>query len=226
MRILILSATSQETEGIMNYLSVMKIGPGNLYRGFAGTRLIDILITGPGAVVTAQSLSRQIIYSQYDLVLNAGICGSFKEELPVGSLVTIIKETWGDTGAEDKDDFLDIFDLGLVKRDTPPYSGIHLKNPGHPYVSWFSHYPQVHGLTVSKVHGESKSISKCMVKYNPDVESMEGAAVFLICLSYSVNFQCLRSISNFVVPRDRESWKTALAIKNLNEELKKIVFET
>jgi len=56
-------------------------------------------------------------------------------------------------------------------------------------------------------------------KYNPAVESMEGAAFHYACLLEKIPFFQLRSISNYVEVRDKSKWKIPLAIQQLNENL-------
>jgi len=55
------------------------------------------------------------------------------------------------------------------------------------------------------------------------VESMEGAAFFYACLMAEVPFLEIRSISNFVEPRNRDAWDLPLAIGNLNQVLAEIL---
>ncbi|MNH40683.1 Futalosine hydrolase [compost metagenome] len=66
------------------------------------------------------------------------------------------------------------------------------------------------------------SIAKALKLFPAEVESMEGAAFFYVCLSEGVKCVQLRSISNYVERRNRESWNIPLAIKNLNAELKRL----
>ena len=80
------------------------------------------------------------------------------------------------------------------------------------------------GLTVQKVHGNKLSINELQTHCtNIEVESMEGAAVFYVAKMLDIPVLQLRSISNYVEPRDRSSWKIKEAINNLNEHLIKIL---
>jgi futalosine hydrolase len=51
--------------------------------------------------------------------------------------------------------------------------------------------------------------------YSADIETMEGAAFFFVCLRRQVKFLQLRGISNVVGVRDKAQWKTAEALENL-----------
>ena len=79
--------------------------------------------------------------------------------------------------------------------------------------------PTATGITVNKVHGCAESIAKIKKKYPADIETMEGAAFFYVCLMEKVPFLALRGISNHVEPRDRAAWDIPLAIERVNEVL-------
>ena len=52
---------------------------------------------------------------------------------------------------------------------------------------------------------------------------MEGAAFFYACLLAKIPFLEIRSISNYVEARNRETWNLPLAINNLNQILIEIL---
>lgn len=223
MKILLVSATFKELEGVLSTLEIQNNPEKNFFRGFVGGTLIDCIITGVGASNTAEKLSRKVGCSRYDIVLNIGICGSFRSGLELGSLVNITSELWGDLGVEDHEEFLDLFDISILQPGEYPFTGKKLINQGNKYSEYFAHLPKVSGITVNKAHGSKSSIEKCIEKYEPDVETMESAAIFSICLSQKINFQCLRSISNFVEPRNRAAWDIEKALKNLTTEIKTFI---
>jgi futalosine hydrolase len=223
MKILLVSATYKEVEGVFKTLDTANCLEKNFFRGYAGENLVDIIVNGVGATATGVILERRISFSRYDLVLNIGICGSFRRDLEKGKVVTIVSEIWGDLGVEDHEEFLDLFDLKMLIEDESPFKGRKLINKGNAYSQYLSHLPGVKGITVNKAHGNLESIAKCVEKYNPDVESMESAAIFSVCLSHGINFYCLRSISNFVEPRNRADWEIEKALENLTTEVNKFI---
>ena len=79
----------------------------------------------------------------------------------------------------------------------------------------FDTLPAVTGITVNTVHGTKGSIAAITTRFNPQVESMEGAAFMSACLLHHVAFAQVRAVSNRVEPRNREAWKMADAIRNL-----------
>ena len=182
---------------------------------------LQFLITGVGMTATAFSLGHVLAKNQYHLAINAGIAGAFNRELKIGDVVQVVSEQFGDLGVEEKDGrFTDVFEMGLVEKGQPPFTDGLLKNEGS---SQFSFLPTSKGLTINKVHGTKASIEAIQKKYAVDLESMEGAAFFYACLLSKMPFLEIRSISNYVEPRNRENWDLPLAIRNLNKVLMEVV---
>lgn len=181
---------------------------------------IRILITGVGLTLTALQMGLYLAKERPDLVINAGVAGAINQDLNLGDVVQVISEQFGDLGAEDIDgSFLDIHSMGLIApNDTPFKEGVLHDTEGDK----FSFLPKVKGVSVNKVHGHEKSIESFKKQYPVDIETMEGAAFFLACLQTSSSFLAIRSISNYVEPRNRDGWKLGLAIDQLNQVLLKI----
>jgi futalosine hydrolase len=177
-----------------------------------------VLVTGVGLTATAWHIGRALALQHPDLVLNAGIAGAFDRTLALGDVVQVVAECFGDLGVEEADgSFTDLVQLGLLQADTPPYRAGWM---WHPQAGDAHFLRAVRGLSVNKVHGTAASVTAIRAKY-PDaqIESMEGAAFFYACLLARVPFLAIRSISNYVEPRNRAAWQLPLAIKNLNEVL-------
>lgn len=81
----------------------------------------------------------------------------------------------------------------------------------------------VSAITVNTTHGCIKNIDLFRHKFKADIETMEGAAFFYICLKEGVQFMQIRSISNYVEERNTDKWDIPLAIKNLNDKLFEII---
>ncbi|WP_316770695.1 futalosine hydrolase [Pedobacter frigiditerrae] len=196
MKLLVVAATQKELTKVYEHFNLPT-------EDFIETSNFDILITGVGMTATAFSLGQQLD-KKYDLVLNVGIAGSFDKNTPLGDLVNVFQDTFAELGAEDHDGFLTIDELGFGKSS---YSSSYN----------LSDLPKVNGITVNKVHGNSDSIEVIVKRFAPQVESMEGAAVLYACEKLNIPCLQVRSISNYVTPRAKETWKIGLAIKNLNE---------
>jgi len=67
------------------------------------------------------------------------------------------------------------------------------------------------GVTNSTACGTVAGAERLWKRWQPLVESMEGAAAAHICLLYGVPLVELRGISNLVGPRDRSSWQLEAA---------------
>ncbi|MEZ4954595.1 MAG: futalosine hydrolase [Saprospiraceae bacterium] len=220
MHLLITAATPFEIQPLQTYLETEFEKISEFY--FTKNEVeIQLLITGVGMTYTAFSLGHVLAKNKYHLAINAGIAGAFNRSLRIGDVVQVVSEQFGDLGVEEKDGrFTDLFEMGLLPNDHPPFSNGRLLNEG---TDQFSFLPACHGLTVNKVHGAATTIDAIQEKYGADVETMEGAAFFLACLIAEVPFLQIRSISNYVEPRNREGWDLPKAITNLNKVLIEIV---
>jgi len=206
MKLLIVAATLPEIQPL---LSAFSIGSDSAEKQI-GKHSVTVLTTGPGMVPTAFSLGRHLATKSYDLAINIGIAGSFDFDLTLGSVCLVIKDTFADLGAEDGEEFLPLDQLGLgttvqSQRPNPGFKANQLK--------------EVTGITVNKVHGNELSIEKAITRFNPQIESMEGAAFFYACNQSDVSCIQIRAISNYVERRNRDKWDISLAIKNLNETI-------
>lgn len=177
---------------------------------------VKLLVAGIGMTLTAFNLGGLFAKQRFDLAVNVGIAGAFNRSLKIGDVVNVTSERFADLGVEEADGrFTDVHELGLVDVNAAPFSeGELLKTD-----AGFDFLPKAKGLTVNKVHGFQPSIDALRSKYEADVESMEGAAFFLACLLAGQPFLQIRSISNYVEPRNREAWDLPKAIGNLNEVL-------
>jgi futalosine hydrolase len=214
MKLLLVAATENEIAPLLSFLQgVGKPLPGKAFS--LGNTEVHICISGVGMMSTTYELIKKMNSQSFGFALQAGVAGSFREDIPLGSLVTVQSEQYGDLGAEDHYNFLDVFDLGLLEKDAAPFTGGALYAPVHTYESIMPAV-QVRGLTVNTGSGSAFTIKARREKYNCEVESMEGLAFYYVCLKENLPFAQVRSISNYVIPRDRESWRMKEAIVNLN----------
>ncbi len=177
----------------------------------------DILITGVGMPATVYALTKHLQNNKYDFVIQAGIGGCFDTNIPLGTVVFVTGDRYGDMGAEDHDKYLDVYEMGLADSDKAPFTDGILIAPVSDYHKSIE-LQKVHGITVNTVSGSEPTITQ-RKKYRCEMESMEGAAFHLVCLEEGVPFAQIRSISNYVTPRDRASWKIKEAVINLNDWL-------
>jgi futalosine hydrolase len=205
MNLLIVAATGAE---IAPFTSSLK----------EGSNQISTLITGVGVIAATYALTKHLQSHRYDLILQAGVGGSFDRDIPLGSVVFVTSDRYGDLGAEDKDNYIDIFDMGLMDRGAFPHSDGQLITPPLVVHEWIR-LPRVSGITVNTVSGHERTIQQRYKRYGCQVESMEGAAFHYVCLHEDAPFAQVRAISNYVMPRDKSQWKMKEAITNLNNWL-------
>jgi len=209
MKILLVAATLPEIEPF----HLRYPGAGELNGVAIGKHRVELLVSGAGMVATAYALGRHL-QNPYDLAINAGIAGSFDFNLPPGEVCIVREDTFAEFGAEDGDDFLSAGQLGL---GTDTFSSCPPANFSIPGLK------EVNAITVNKVHGNEFSIAKAIARFNPQIESMEGAAFFYACASAGIPCIQIRAISNFVERRNRESWNIPLAVGKLNETIIKLL---
>lgn len=197
MKTLIVAATKAELAFFYQHYHLPE-------KDFAESRHFDLLITGVGMVATAFALGQHLT-KPYALIINVGIAGCFDRNIELGTLLNITEDTFAELGAENGDEFLSLTELGFGENQ---YQGKTNKA---------INLQSVKAITVNRVSGQEKNIKKLKERFNPVVESMEGAAVFYACKQKNIDCIQIRSVSNYVEPRNKENWKIGLAIKNLND---------
>ncbi len=216
MKILIVAATTFEIAPFLKYLE-KEADKATFFDFQLKGHIIYPLVTGVGALNTAFGLARYKGLEEIDVVINAGVAGSYDSSLPNGEVIEVITDRFADLGVEEADgSFTDVYDLGLVKNDQFPYKKGWIRNTKNKYKTGL---PTVVGLTVNKVHGTATSIAQIKEKYDADVETMEGAGFLYACRMADVNCNQIRAISNLVEPRNKDNWEIERAIDNLNEAL-------
>jgi futalosine hydrolase len=213
MDILLAAATNFEIQPTINYLADRDC--------LIGKNPFEVLITGIGSMSTAYWLTKTIDKHRPDLLIQAGVAGSFSNHYPPGSLVLVNEEVTGDLGVEENNEFKDVFDMGLPQI-SDPYTGKNLVND---QVEWLQQFnlPLVKAVTVNEITTRPARIQQLQQKYQPVVESMEGAAFHYIALIEKIPYIQLRAVSNMVGERDKLKWKMKEAIQLLNEQLITII---
>lgn len=214
MYILLISSTENEIRPVLDWLTSLK--------GIVNGHEIETLITGVGSTATAYSLTRQLLWRAPELVIQAGIGGSFRKEFPPETVAFIIDDVFADLGAYQEGEFTDIFDLGLAAADEHPFTNRSLINPHAEKWAMFG-LPFVRGATINCISSTPEQVATIKSKYDPVIESMEGAALHYACLMENVPFIQLRAVSNFAGERNKNNWKMMEAIAVLNEKLKRIL---
>jgi futalosine hydrolase len=204
-KVLIVAATDMELSAVRKQVSLM-------------TERSDIhfLVTGVGMVNTCFALTQYLLENEPpQLILNLGIAGSFHSVHAIGDVVQVVADRFSELGAEDRNSFLPADKMGLVRSDEITFNTdirVEALNSAS-------------GITVNTVHGSEASIERIRGLFNPDIESMEGAAVAYVAKKFKLPWIQLRAISNRVEARNREAWDIPVALKNLSSTAIKILPE-
>ena len=212
MKIVIISATDFEVTQAKTQIKSNK------------NSAISFAVTGVGMLATAVNLSKIIYQHQPNLIIQAGIAGCFDVAIPLGQTMLVSQDFLGDIGVAENKKWKDIFDLGLIKPNIKPFTKKGLINPQIQQYSYLQ-LPTVNSVTVNQITTNQNHIQQLIKKYNPTLESMEGAALHYVCNTYNIPYLQIRSISNYIGERDKTKWNIPLAINNLNKIILQVIGE-
>ena len=176
----------------------------------------DFLVTGVGMTATAYQLAKKLQENKFDLAVNLGIAGSFRKSLKTGEVLNVAGDCFADLGARGGNQFLTLAEMGLQKRSQYPFRKGRLYNAGASKYSSLRKLKKVNAITVNTVYSGISGMKSVVKKFNPDIETMEGAAFFYVCMMEKLPCVQLRAVSNIAGIRDKKKWNIPLALKNLS----------
>ena len=180
-----------------------------------------VVVTGMGAVNTAQALTRHLLTtSTPSIVIQTGIAGAYVPAgIAVGSVLLATEEMYGDVGVLTPEGWLPADAIGIPLVEA---------RAGHP--PRFNQFPcdpelvaraaAIAGsrlartgrfLTLAQVTGVRALGDALHQRFNALCESMEGAAAAHVCALHDIPFLEVRGVSNLVEDRDRTGWRVAEA---------------
>ena len=207
MQVLIVAATTKEITPFLDY-----------YQENKHSLNADILISGIGLTATAYHLAKQINLKRPKLIIQAGLSGAFNKTLPPGAVVAVKQDTIADESVVELEKLKTIFDLKLVPQNQFPFKKGWLINP-HTTLIKKTKLEAVKAVSVNQISVSKQSIDFYRKKFDPAIESMEGAALHYVCLMENVPFIQLRCVSNNIGERNKKKWNMSESISNLNNEL-------
>ena len=171
-KLLIISSTAAELTPLQTFFLCP---PFPEFQISTVNRHLDVLITGIGMAAAAFQMGK-IPPLKYSALIQAGIAGSFSEQLKLGTVCNVTEDCFSELGAETADGFISADAMNLpmdykFKLHTPT----HLKIP---------EWKKVKGVTVNTVSGRDASIAALRARFNPDIESMEGASFAMACMHH------------------------------------------
>ncbi|MBU2521575.1 MAG: futalosine hydrolase [Proteobacteria bacterium] len=194
--------------------------------GYIAGKPVRALITGPGTVNTVQCLTAAIENVRPLLIIQTGCAGAFRESgLNIGDIGIATEEIDIQLGIEAENDSLPLNELPFL---TIKSNEIDLKNRYPLDIKLVNQAletltkvfegksigvmkgPFVTVSTITATETRAKNIYK---HYSPCMEGMEGAGAAHLAIHYDIPFLEIRSASNFVGKRDRDSWNLPLAFE-------------
>jgi len=226
-RIIIAASTEKELTGLtdqMNTPVVIRTGGRKVKNGTIEGKPVQTVVTGLGLVNAVQALTAVIEKEKPSLMIMTGTAGAFTESgLQVGEIGIAIEEIDVHLGLEPADGEGPLSEL-------PFYVVRHgkqgLKNRYPLYGKWANlaldiikkdlegsniGVRQGPFVTVSTITATTRRATDLWEQFQPCMESMEGSGAAHLAIHYAVPFVEIRSASNLVGPRDRESWNFSLA---------------
>jgi len=179
---------------------------------------VDILISGIGLTASTWHLSKQLALKKYDLVIQAGVAGSFDLTISPGQVVAVKQDAIADQSVVELEKLKTLFDLDLVPQDQYPYKKGWLINPNKEILKK-TKLKIVKGVSVNQISTSKQMIQFYRDRFDPVTESMEGAALHYVCLMEDIPFLQIRSISNYIGERNKKNWNMMDSIINLNHKL-------
>ncbi|HRB55959.1 MAG TPA: hypothetical protein PLR36_06265, partial [Ferruginibacter sp.] len=128
----------------------------------------EIFIHGVGATNTAFALSQKI-NAAYDIVIQAGIAGSFTGNLQLGQTVAVAKDCFADLGLLHNGTLSSVFEMGLAGENDFPYKNGYLENY-HPILQLLS-LQKVNAATINLIISEKNYNQLVRQKYNAHLET-------------------------------------------------------
>ncbi len=223
MKILIVASSNHEVKALRDKLNFIYKLDFNLHSYQYGMLDVDILVTGHGSVFTTYHVLKTLSVFSYDLAINIGIAGSFDYFLELGMVTNVVQDQFADLGFEEKDSFFTLTEKEMLPEDSFPFTGEVLRSLGNFEIETVESLIPVKAITVNTLHGKMENIQMVRNKFKCEIETMEGAAFFYVCLMEKIPFLQIRSVSYFVELRKVENWNIPLALNNLHSTVMDIL---
>lgn len=171
---------------------------------------------GVGPMLAAAKTAQFLHKHSFDVVVNMGVAGGFPKVAQIGDAVVASEMIAADLGAESADGFKPIEELGFgnsrfecdVEMTQKITNEINASTDVQAYLGPI--------LTRSMVTGTSETLELLEKQISgAAAEAMEGFGVCTAAQLHNIPCFEIRTISNPVGPRDRDSWKINEALASL-----------
>ena len=179
----------------------------------------DLVTIGVGKAAATLGLLTALREREPAGVLLFGVAGAFRgSQVAPGALCVVGDDGFGDEGVTTPQGFTDLAQLGLG--DTGPFAADHaLTNAAAARLA----VPIVRGVTVSTCSGTDALADERRARTRADVETMEGAAVALVCRELALPLVHVRAISNWTGDRERGEWDLATAASRVQQGVRTLL---
>ena len=103
MKVLVVAATQLEIEPFINLKNNT-----------------EVLVCGVGIPSTVYLLTKKLLKEKYDMVIQAGIAGTFSKKIKKGEVVVVEQDVFGDIGIEENREVKTIVQLGFGDKNGIP----------------------------------------------------------------------------------------------------------
>jgi len=185
----------------------------------------EFALLGVGKASSSMQLSRRLSCEPAPtLVVLFGICGAHVDEsnaLEVGDICLVDRDRFADEGVQTEDSFLSLADLGLAATATFEMDGVLTSRAA----AMLGNAPIVSGSTVSTCSGNDAMAAARASRTAAAIETMEGAAVALVCQELGFPLVQVRCVSNRTGNRSRAGWDLATACTNVQAAVRQLMPE-
>ncbi|GGX96575.1 phosphorylase family protein [Vogesella alkaliphila] len=172
---------------------------------------VDTVISGVGLTATAYATLKVIREQRPSLLILAGIAGVYPQAgLDIGEVVLVSSEVEGDLGFFTPQGFTHLAQLPLEMAFERRHT---LHCP---------HLPAASKLRRARSLSLNAALAPFVDSSEVEIENMEGAAFFHVCLQENVPFIELRAISNVVQP-GHDDWDMDGAVSALHAALTQLL---
>lgn len=176
-------------------------------RGIGDNTRIRVIAAGVGQAAAAAGTAAELASGRYELVINMGIGGGFRDAAAIGSIVVASEIVAADLGAESAEGFLLIDELGFGSARAATEEAVSKQITAVLQAKGIAvAYAPV--LTVSTVTGTAATAQALAARIpGAAAEAMEGFGVAAAAALMKLPVLEIRGISNAVGPRDRDAWR-------------------
>ncbi|MFN8286567.1 MAG: hypothetical protein U0V74_07440 [Chitinophagales bacterium] len=176
---------------------------------------VTLCETGVGVYQTAYKITKALSQQKYHLALKMSLGNAYKAEYPIGTALNIVNEKPGDYGMLIGNEWKDLYDLELIKREAEPHVRGGLVNLTNAYMNVFMPFKKAVGISVNN-YADKEKVQLRQEKYKADCETGDGIGFTYPCLFEKQNFYHLCVVERKLLSGEESA---TAAREKLNEVL-------